>query len=164
MKKILITMIAAAPLALSACATNQGVQGAGIGAGVGAVAGAVIGNNVGSGNAETGALIGAGVGAPPAQPMAARVRAVAAITPIIRTIPNWSMTSIPTGTTIPITGLARHSGRMASRAPARRVARPAPNPERKGRLDEPPFLSCGPDGQSPWPENTVRLDYNLLMK
>ena len=63
MKKILITMIAAAPLALSACATNQGVQGAGIGAGVGAVAGAVIGNNVGSGNAETGALIGAGVGA-----------------------------------------------------------------------------------------------------
>lgn len=51
------------PLALSACATNQGVQGAAVGAGVGALAGAVIGNNTGSGNAETGALIGAGVGA-----------------------------------------------------------------------------------------------------
>ncbi|MEO1039111.1 MAG: glycine zipper domain-containing protein [Pseudomonadota bacterium] len=56
-------LVAVSALALTACATNQGVQGAAIGAGVGAVAGAVIGNNVGSGNAETGALIGAGVGA-----------------------------------------------------------------------------------------------------
>ncbi len=63
MKKILITAFAAAPLALSACATNQGVQGAAVGAGVGAAAGAAIGNNVGDGDAGTGALIGAGVGA-----------------------------------------------------------------------------------------------------
>lgn len=63
MTKGLLAIMIAAPLALTACATNQGVQGAGIGAGVGAVAGAIIGNNVGSGNAETGALIGAGIGA-----------------------------------------------------------------------------------------------------
>ncbi len=63
MTKGLIAIMIAAPLALTACATNQGVRGAGVGAGVGAVAGAIIGNNVGSGNAETGALIGAGVGA-----------------------------------------------------------------------------------------------------
>ena len=56
-------LIAVTPLALAACATNQGVQGAAVGAGVGAVAGAVIGNNVGDGDAGTGALIGAGVGA-----------------------------------------------------------------------------------------------------
>lgn len=58
-----LVLVAAIPLMISACVTNQGVQGAAVGAGVGAVAGAVIGNNVGSGNAETGALIGAGVGA-----------------------------------------------------------------------------------------------------
>jgi hypothetical protein len=57
-----LILLAAVPLALSACATNQGVQGAAIGAGAGALAGAVIGNNVGSGNAQTGALIGAGLG------------------------------------------------------------------------------------------------------
>lgn len=55
-------LLAIAPLALTACASNQGVQGAAVGAGVGALAGAVIGNNVGSGDAETGALIGAVVG------------------------------------------------------------------------------------------------------
>lgn len=58
-----LVLLAFAPLALTACATNQGVQGAAVGAGAGALAGAVIGNNTGSGNAETGALIGAGVGA-----------------------------------------------------------------------------------------------------
>lgn len=58
-----LVLLAAIPLALSACATNQGVRGAGIGAGVGAAAGAIIGNNVGSGDAGTGALIGAGIGA-----------------------------------------------------------------------------------------------------
>ena len=63
MTRIVLALAVAAPLALSACATNQGVQGAAVGAGVGAVAGAIIGNNTGSGNAETGALIGAGVGA-----------------------------------------------------------------------------------------------------
>jgi len=63
MNKLVIAMAVAAPLTLTACATNQGVQGATVGAGVGAIAGAIIGNNVGSGNAETGALIGAGVGA-----------------------------------------------------------------------------------------------------
>jgi uncharacterized protein YcfJ len=55
-------LIAVAPVALTACASNQGVQGAAVGAGVGALAGAVIGNNTGSGDAQTGALIGAVVG------------------------------------------------------------------------------------------------------
>lgn len=58
-----LVLLAAVPLALTACATNQGVQGAAVGAGAGALAGAVIGNNTGSGNAQTGALIGAGLGA-----------------------------------------------------------------------------------------------------
>lgn len=63
MTRKLLALAVAGPLALTACATNQGVQGAAVGAGVGAAAGAIIGNNVGSGNAATGALIGAGVGA-----------------------------------------------------------------------------------------------------
>jgi len=56
-------LLAAAPLALAACATNSGVQGAAIGAGAGALGGAIIGNNTGSGNATRGAVIGAAGGA-----------------------------------------------------------------------------------------------------
>ncbi|MGJ3231955.1 MAG: YMGG-like glycine zipper-containing protein [Oceanicaulis sp.] len=59
-----LALLAAVPLVLSACATNnQGVRGAAAGAGAGAVAGAIIGNNVGDGDAGRGALIGAGIGA-----------------------------------------------------------------------------------------------------
>lgn len=58
-----IAILSVSALALTACANNSAVRGAGIGAAAGAAAGAIIGNNVGSGDAETGALIGGAIGA-----------------------------------------------------------------------------------------------------
>lgn len=55
-----LALVAAAPLALAACATTSpAVSGAASGAAIGALGGAIIGNNVGSGDATTGAVIGA---------------------------------------------------------------------------------------------------------
>jgi hypothetical protein len=109
-----LVLLAAVPLALSACATNQGVQGASIGAGAGALAGAVIGNNVGSGNAQTGALIAAG------------------ITPTTPTIPSCITISIRAATGMKITATAPPGGKTARGAPLGAARLPTPCRHEKG--------------------------------